>query len=91
MSSGAGAEEEECHASLEGVVAAWADDGHIRSLLLHRKSLLAWPSALKKGVVSFETISLNSQVLSKILEIWCPQLECPKTLVIDDVRDQVGC
>lgn len=90
MSSGAG-EEQECHASLEGLVKAWADDEHVRSLLLHKKSLLSWPSPAKKGVISFETMNLNAHVLSKIFEIWCPQLEYPKTLLIDDVRDQVGC
>ncbi len=90
MSSGAG-DEEQCRASLEGLVKAWADDEHIRSLVLHRKSLLTWPSPKTKGVISFETMNLNAHVLSKVLEIWCPQLAYPKTLCIDDVREQVGC
>ena len=40
--------------NLDGLAKAWADDECVRSLLLHKKSLLAWPSSKKTGVITFE-------------------------------------
>ena len=84
-------EPDEPQTNLDGLSKAWADDECVRSLLLHKKSLLSWPSSKKTGVISFETMAQNARVLSKVLEIWCPQMEIPKTLSIDDAREQVRC
>lgn len=84
-------EPDEPQTNLDGLAKAWADDECVRSLLLHKKSLLSWPSSKKTGVISFETMAQNARVLSKVLEIWCPQMEIPKTLSIDDAREQVRC
>ena len=74
--------------SLEGLANKWNGDEGLRTLLLHKGSLLQWPSPEQKGVVNFDTMRLNSTVLNHVLELWAPQVEVPKTVCIDDMRDQ---
>ena len=76
--------------SLAGLMTKWNDDDAIRTHVLHTQSLLKWPSPKHVGVINFNTLALNARVISKLLEVWCPQLDTPKTVWIDHVRDEVG-
>ena len=74
--------------SLEGLADKWNGDEGLRSLLLHTGSLLQWPRAEQKGVVNFDTMRLNSTVLTHVLQLWAPQVEVPKTVCIDAIRSE---
>ena len=76
--------------SLEGLASIWAKDDVIRHLLLHKGTLLQWPDPKQVGVHTFETMSLNERVITETLKLWLPQCPTPKTLAIDDARDEAS-
>lgn len=76
--------------SLEGLGDAWEKDHTIRARAVSSKNLLAWPSPKHVGVINFTTAKQNVLVLSHLLELWCPQVPCAKTVNIDQVRSEVG-
>ena len=76
---------------LEGLMEAWNADDTVRSLVLHRGSLLQWPKASLVGVHTFETMALNETVLTELLKIWLPQNNTPKTISVDDAREEANC
>lgn len=76
--------------SLAGLMNKWNSDDVVREQFLHKKSLLKWPSPKHVGVINFNTLSLNARVMGKVLEVWCPQLDTPKTVWMDHVRDEAG-
>ena len=76
--------------SLEGLGDTWEKDHTIRARAVSSKSLLAWPSPKHVGVINFTTAKQNVLVLSHLLELWCPQVPCAKTVNIDQVRTEVG-
>ena len=76
--------------SLAGLMEKWNDCDVIRSQVLQKQSLLQWPSLKHVGVINFSTLAHNARVMAKVLEVWCPQLETPKTVWIDHVRDEAG-
>ncbi len=76
--------------SLEGLANMWQDVEAIRDRVLKEKSLLVWPNPKMTGVINFNTLAMNARVLEVLLQLWCPQLSEPKTVIIDQVRDEVG-
>ena len=78
------------HATLAGLMEAWNACDSCRDIALGQKSFLQWPSDKHVGVISFETMGRNGAFLEKVLKIWCPQLQEPKTVPIDSLRDEVG-
>ena len=81
-------QEHEGPVSLEGLAALWEKDEVVRTKLLHTGSLLSWPSTKAKGVVTFDSMRLNSAVIEKALDLWLPLNKFPKTVSIDAVRDE---
>ena len=77
-------------ATLEGLMEKWNSCDACRTQLLTFKSLLKWPSDKHTGVITFETMGCNGQVLEKVLEVWCPQLDKEKTVPMESLRDEVG-
>ena len=76
--------------SLEGLANNWQEVESIRDRVLKEKSLLAWPNPKMTGVINFNTLSMNAKVIEVLLQLWCPQLAEPKTVLIDQVRNEVG-
>lgn len=76
--------------SLAGLYKILEHDSAIRGMMLRSGSLLQWPNKAVTGCVNFTTLSCNYRVICKVLEHWCPKTPVPKTLIIEDVREQVG-
>ena len=76
---------------LDGLAERWDEDASIRSIVLHRGTLLQWPSPQLVGVHTFVTMAINERVLMEVLKIWVPKTSTPKTINIDDARDQDRC
>lgn len=77
-------------ASLEGLAKAWEGVEILRDKLLRYGTLLTWSEPKLTGVINFHTMSPNAKVLEQILQLWCPQMDEPKTVNIYQVRDEVG-
>lgn len=75
---------------LKGLAQRWNDHESIRSVILHRGTLLQWPTPKQVGVHTFETMAVNERVLMELLAVWLPQTETPKTISIDDIRDEAN-
>lgn len=76
--------------SLDGLAKMWEDTEILRDRLLGTGSLLTWPEKKLTGVITFHTLSYNARLIERVLQLWCPQVETPKTVVIEQVREQVG-
>ena len=83
-------EEGEKPVSLEGLADLWNANEGSREKLLRTGSLLSWPCAKSRGVITFDSMRLNASVIYKVLEIWLPQNRFPKTVSIDAIRDEDG-
>ena len=82
-------EQEDPTKTLEGVGKSWNSDELLRDRMLQKDSLLDFGTNTKKvGVITFETVSLNTTVLARLLEVWLPQNPTAKTVAIDQVREQ---
>lgn len=75
---------------LNGLAKVWNDDDTIRTMVLHTKSLLAWPSPKMTGVINFNTMRQNSAVIQTVLGAWCTRVATPQTVYIDHMRDEEG-
>ena len=75
--------------SLKGLAEDWQSDEIVRDMLLHRKEMLTWPTQKTVGVINFDSMRLNATVIMKLLSIWVPQVSFPKTVCIDQVREEV--
>lgn len=75
---------------LNGLAKVWNDDDTIRTMVLHTKSLLAWPSPKMTGVINFNTMRQNSAVIQTVLGVWCTRVATPQTVYIDHMRDEVA-
>ena len=75
---------------LDGLAKKWDADEIIRDRLLRHGSLLAWPNPKMQGVINFSTMAMNYRVIELLLQLWCPQMDQPKTVIIDQVREEVG-
>ena len=76
--------------SLEGLAAALEGNQAIRSMALKTGQLLQWPSPASTGVINFTTMSYNYAVVHATLSLWCPKVSFPKTIPIDETRDEEG-
>ena len=76
--------------SLDGLAKMWEDTEILRDRLLGSGSLLTWPEKKLTGVITFLTLAYNAKLIERILQVWCPQVETTKTVVIEQIREQVG-
>ena len=76
--------------SLDGLAKIWNDTEVLRDLLLGKGTLLLWPDDKLTGAVNFNTIAYNGKLIELVLQLWCPQVSEAKTLIIDQVRAEVG-
>ena len=90
MAADGGGDEVQPMPSLDGLAASWESCESIRDKLLLQGKFLSWPSPKTVGVINFESMAQNFTVVMKVLEVWCPQVEYPKTVCIDEMREQVG-
>ena len=74
--------------SQAGLGKLWDEDTLLRDRMLQKDSILDFGSTKKMGVISFETMSMNYLVLSHVLSLWLPQCPVPKTVNIEQVRDE---
>ena len=75
--------------SLKGLAEALNKNEAIRSTILHKGTILQWPSPRLVGVHTFNTMASNEAVMMEVLKIWLPQNPVPKTICIDDCREEV--
>ena len=68
----------------------WNTDETVRTILLHKGTLLSWPTSESKGAVNFDSMRLNTSVLTPLLQVRLPQHTSARTVMIDDVREQDG-
>ena len=74
--------------SLDGLDKILANSPLARERLLHSGRLLAWPSSKTVGVISGDSLRLNTQVIKLLADVWYPQWEGPAMVPIDMVKDQ---
>ena len=89
MSEPAVADEVSCNdGTLNGLAEALEADSTIRSIALHKGSILQWPDPAKHGCIHFESMSQNYTVLKALMSLWCPRVASPATIPIDQCRKQ---
>lgn len=76
--------------SLEGLAEALEANEAIRSMALKTRQVLQWPTPASTGVINFATMAYNFAVMNVTLRVWCPRVSCPKTIPIDETRDEEG-
>ena len=74
--------------SLKGLADALNSNEAIRTTILHKGTILQWPSPRLVGVHTFNTMAANEAVVMEVLKIWLPQTPVPKTICIDTCRDE---
>ena len=74
--------------TLNGLAEALEADSTIRSIALHKGTLLQWPDPKKHGCINFESMSQNYKVLKQLVQLWCPRVASPSTIPIDQCRQQ---
>ena len=72
--------------SLEGLDTALGNSPLARECLLQTGGLLAWPSSKTVGVISGDSLRLNTQVIKILADVWCPQWEGPAMVPMDTVK-----
>lgn len=75
---------------LSGLARAWDKCEQLRHYILQRKSLLTWKSANAAGRISFDSLQMNIKLMEIVVEFWCPRVPTPKTMVLDNLKWQVG-
>ena len=75
--------------ALSGLCKSLEQDPSIRTRALANGKLLQWDNSKVVGVVNFTSIAKNYRVVEKVLSLWLPQTNVPKTINIEDAREQV--
>eukprot|EP00435_Cladocopium_sp_Y103_P006114 s5325_g1.t5 len=73
---------------LKGLCKDLAKDEQILTNALSTGRILRWSAPKMVGVINFTTLAQNYRVVEKLLNIWLPQNEVPKTILIEDAREQ---
>ena len=76
--------------SLKGLCKDLAKDEQVLTHALEKGRILRWSSPKMVGVINFKTLAANYRVVEKTLSVWLPQTDVPKTILIEDAREQVG-
>ena len=76
--------------SLKGLCKVLAQDQQVLTHALSSGRIMRWSSPKMVGVINFKTLAANFRVVEKTLRMWLPQTEVPKTILIEDAREQVG-
>lgn len=67
-------------------------DKHTRRKCLKSRVVLEWPSTEQTGVISFESVACNSEILKVVIRKWCSQMDKPKTLPVNELKTKAdGC
>lgn len=75
---------------LEGLAKFLENDSSIRQHALNNQALLKWPKPDKVGVITNSSLKLNSQVIEKVLTIWCPNAPDRKTTPVGFLKREAG-
>lgn len=76
--------------SLKGLCKELAKDERVLTHALAKGTIMRWSSPKMVGVINFKTLAENFRVVEKTLRMWLPQTEVPKTILIEDAREQAG-
>lgn len=68
----------------------WESDLTLRNFGRQHGLLTAWPSVEATGVASMSACSMNHRALEIMSLWWVQQSELPQSVLIDEVRAQVG-
>ena len=90
MEGGDEAREVSAKPSLKGLAKKLADDPVLRHHLLTTGTFFKWPAVKCTGIVNFQSIAVNSRLLEYVVDLWCPQHTVPKTLQVEQARDEAG-
>ena len=74
--------------SLQGLAQALNENEAIRTTILHKGTILQWPSPRLVGVHTFNTLACNEAVVMEVLKIWLPKNPVPKTICIESCREE---
>ncbi len=75
---------------LSGLAEIWDKDTDIRHGAIQRKPLLAWKSPKHPGRTNYDSLQLNVKLMGTIVDFWCPRQTKAKTMVLDNIKWQVG-
>ena len=69
---------------------AWDGHGLIREQMRSKLGLLSWTAPATTGVANRSNLVLNRFVVQKILEVWVPFTDAPKSPPIEWLRSEVS-
>ena len=75
---------------LDGLAKVWEDNENIRRNLLATSALMKWPKPTAVGVVSFEAVALNYDVMLGLIQVWCGARATPKCAPVTSLKREAG-
>ena len=73
--------------ALAGLADMWESNSDFRRKVMQRKSLLEWPSESQVGVMSYESLGKNIDLLLPAIRIYCSRFPA-KSPCIADLKDE---
>ena len=77
-------------ADYSGLAEAWEENQEIRRRCLENKVMIQWLGEKLIGVVTMETLKLNTAVVLELLKIYLPQCPNAKTCDVNKLKEQAG-
>ena len=79
---------------IEGDMDGFADvlnkSDTLRTHALQYGKILSWPTAQQNGVMSFDNLAGNHEVMKLLIEHWASQFETPIMIPVDTLKCEVG-
>ena len=77
-------------ADLDGFADVLNKSDILRTHALKYGKILSWPSAQQNGVMSFDNLAGNHEVMKLLIEHWASQYETPIMIPVDTIKYEVG-
>lgn len=74
--------------SISGLSNALEEHQKLRRRALKTGSFLTWPTPEQKGVMNFENLALNHEVIEILIRLWAPQWAEPIMIPVDDLKNE---
>ena len=63
---------------------------NIRGFALEHGKILSWPTPAQNGVMSFDNLAGNHEVIKLLIDHWASQFDKPIMVPVDAIKDEVG-
>ena len=74
--------------SISGLSNALEEHQKLRRRALKTGSFLTWPTPEQKGVMNFENLALNHEVIEILIRLWAPQWAEPIMIPVDNLKNE---